>query len=230
MITMFWPYVPEEAIKAVSEVLRSRWIGQGPKVDAIEKKFGEKFSIPYSVTTHAGTAALHLALRLSGLEEGDEVITTPMTCVSSKTPILLSNGKTEQIGRLVREKKQLRVISYNIKTKKLEEKEVINWYRTPLGQRIWYRLRYKNAINSRGEDGKKGIWLTNDHPILTDRGYVVVNQIKKGDLVATNQIVLNKKQLEMVTGSLLGDGFLQKSARITGKRFRYYLVHENSQK
>ena len=90
MITMFWPYVPEEAIKAVSEVLRSRWIGQGPKVDAIEKKFGEKFSIPYSVTTHAGTAALHLALRLSGLEEGDEVITTPMTCVSSKTPILLS--------------------------------------------------------------------------------------------------------------------------------------------
>ena len=43
MITMFWPYVPEEAIKAVSEVLRSRWIGQGPKVDAIEKKFGDSY-------------------------------------------------------------------------------------------------------------------------------------------------------------------------------------------
>ena len=93
MITMFWPYVPEEAIKAVSEVLRSRWIGQGPRVDAVEEKFSEKFDIPYSVTTHAGTAALHLALRLAGVDEGDEVITTPMTCTASNIPILYSKSK-----------------------------------------------------------------------------------------------------------------------------------------
>jgi len=93
MITMFWPYVPEDAIKAVSEVLRSRWIGQGPKVDAVEKKFSDKFSIPYSITTHAGTAALHLALCLAGVGEDDEVISTPMTCTATNIPILYSKSK-----------------------------------------------------------------------------------------------------------------------------------------
>lgn len=90
---MFWPYVPEEAIKAVSEVLRGRWIGQGPKVDAVEKKFSEQFDVPYPVTVNTGTSALHLALRLSNLEEGDEVITTPMTCTATNIPILYSKSK-----------------------------------------------------------------------------------------------------------------------------------------
>jgi len=93
MITMFWPYVPDEAIKAVSEVLKGRWIGQGPRVDAVEKKFSQKFNIPYSVTVNAGTSALHLALKLSNLEEGDEVITTPMTCTATNIPILYSKSK-----------------------------------------------------------------------------------------------------------------------------------------
>ncbi|MFA6254836.1 MAG: DegT/DnrJ/EryC1/StrS family aminotransferase [Patescibacteria group bacterium] len=93
MITMFWPYVPEEAIKAVAEVLRTRWIGQGPKVDEVEKKFSEKFDIPYAATVFSGTAALHLALKLAFLEEGDEVITTPMTCTATNIPILYSKSK-----------------------------------------------------------------------------------------------------------------------------------------
>ncbi len=227
---MFWPYVPQNAIDEVVKVLQSRWIGQGPRVDAVEKKFCEKFNIPYSVTVNSGTSALHLALILAGVRDGDEVITTPMTCVSSKTPILLSNGKTEQIGKIVRAKKKLKIISYNTKLKKFEEKEIINWYRTPLGHRAWYRLHYQNAPNSRGENNKKGVWLTNDHPVLTKRGYVKVDNLnKKDDLVATNQIMLNKKQTELVTGSLLGDSFLQRSSRITGSRYRYYLAHENSQ-
>jgi len=93
MITMFWPYVPKRAIEEVSKVLQGRWIGQGPKVDEVEEKFSTKFNIPYSVTLNSGTAALHLALRLSNLEEGDEVITTPMTCTATNIPILYSKSK-----------------------------------------------------------------------------------------------------------------------------------------
>lgn len=93
MITMFWPYVPEEAIQAMGDVMRSRWIGQGPKVDAVERKFSNKFNIPYSVSVHAGTAALHLALKLAGVDEGDEVISTPMTCTATNIPILYSKSK-----------------------------------------------------------------------------------------------------------------------------------------
>ncbi|MFA6410049.1 MAG: DegT/DnrJ/EryC1/StrS family aminotransferase, partial [Candidatus Buchananbacteria bacterium] len=93
MITMFWPYVPKEAIDVITEILKTRWIGQGPKVDEVEKKFSQQFNIPYSVTVNSGTAALHLALKLAGVEENDEVITTPMTCTATNIPILYSKSK-----------------------------------------------------------------------------------------------------------------------------------------
>ncbi|MFA5022546.1 MAG: DegT/DnrJ/EryC1/StrS family aminotransferase [Patescibacteria group bacterium] len=93
MITMFWPYMPQEAITAVSEILKTRWIGQGPRVDEVEKKFCQQFNIPYAATVNSGTAALHLALRLANVGEGDEVITTPMTCTATNIPILYSKSK-----------------------------------------------------------------------------------------------------------------------------------------
>jgi perosamine synthetase len=92
-IVMFYPYMPEDVIKAVSDVLRTRWIGQGEKVDRVEQKFSEKFNIPYSVTLNSGTSALHLALRLANVGPGDEVITTPMTCTATNIPILYTGAK-----------------------------------------------------------------------------------------------------------------------------------------
>src|SRR3989338_768689 len=93
MINLFYPYFHEEAIDAIAEVLKTRWIGQGPKVDAVEEKFSRKFNIPYSVTVNSCTSALHLALCLAGLAEGDEVITTPMTCTATNIPVLYSKSK-----------------------------------------------------------------------------------------------------------------------------------------
>jgi len=92
-IVMFYPYVPEQAIQAVASKLRERWIGQGPEVDKVEEKFSKKFNIPYSVTLNSGTSALHMALTLSNINPGDEVITTPMTCTATNIPILYRNAK-----------------------------------------------------------------------------------------------------------------------------------------
>jgi dTDP-4-amino-4,6-dideoxygalactose transaminase len=92
-IVMFYPYMPEDVIKAVSDVLRTRWIGQGEKVDKVEQKFSEKFNIPHSVTLNSCTSALHLALRLADVGPGDEVITTPMTCTATNIPILYTGAK-----------------------------------------------------------------------------------------------------------------------------------------
>jgi hypothetical protein len=43
-IVLFRPFVPRGAGEAVSEVLQTRWIGQGPKVEMFENKFEELFS------------------------------------------------------------------------------------------------------------------------------------------------------------------------------------------
>lgn len=88
MIDLFKPYVPKEAKEAVADVLNSRWIGQGPKVDRFELDFCKKFHIKYAVSMNSGTAALETAYDLIGLKEGDEVITTPLTCTATNLPLV----------------------------------------------------------------------------------------------------------------------------------------------
>ena len=88
MIPMFYPHVPESAINKLAETLRSRWIGQGPKVDEFEREFSKKFGLKYVVSLNSGTSALRLALALIGVGPGDEVISTPYTAVATNTAIL----------------------------------------------------------------------------------------------------------------------------------------------
>lgn len=88
MIDMFHPHISKEAIDEVADTLRSRWIGQGPKVELFEKKFGELFNVKYPVFLNSGSAALETAYELAGLKAGDSVISTPLTCTASNIPLL----------------------------------------------------------------------------------------------------------------------------------------------
>jgi len=88
MINLFEPYIPKETIEAVSDVLRSRFIGQGPKVDQFEKEFEKFFNVKYAVSVNSGTSALETAYDLIGLQKGDTVISTPLTCTATNLPLL----------------------------------------------------------------------------------------------------------------------------------------------
>ena len=85
---LFKPNISEAAIEAVAKVLRSGWIGLGPKVKEFEEKFAEYVGAKYAVATNSCSAALHLAVIVSGVRQGDEVITTPLTFVSTNHVIL----------------------------------------------------------------------------------------------------------------------------------------------
>jgi len=88
-IVLFHPYIPKSAISNVTETLKTRWIGQGPKVDQFEKLFKEKFAEErYSLAVGSGTDALHLSYILAGLKPNDEVITTVFTCTATNIPLL----------------------------------------------------------------------------------------------------------------------------------------------
>lgn len=88
IIPMFLPYVSDEAISRVEKVLRSRWIGQGPIVDEFERAIEQELSVPYAIAVNSSSSALRLALTISGVGPGDEVVTTPMTCTLTNHPIL----------------------------------------------------------------------------------------------------------------------------------------------
>jgi perosamine synthetase len=93
MIPLAYPYIPEEAKQAVLRTLNTRWIGQGPRVDELEQKFQEKFGTLPAVATGAGTDALHLAYLLTGIAEGDEVISPVFTCTATNIPLLWLKAK-----------------------------------------------------------------------------------------------------------------------------------------
>ncbi len=88
LIPLFYPYVPRKARESAEETLRSRFIGQGPKVDEFEKQFCKKFNLSHAISVNSGTSSLELAYHLIGLKEGDEVISTPLTCTATNIPLL----------------------------------------------------------------------------------------------------------------------------------------------
>ncbi|MHB9110291.1 MAG: DegT/DnrJ/EryC1/StrS family aminotransferase [Armatimonadota bacterium] len=87
-IQLFRPQIREEAINAVGDVLRSGWLGLGPKTAEFEQAFAAYTGANYCVGVNSCTSALHLALRLLHLPPGSEVITTPLTFVSTNHAIL----------------------------------------------------------------------------------------------------------------------------------------------
>jgi perosamine synthetase len=91
-ISLFHPYVPEAAIQAVSDVLKTKWIGQGPKVEEFEKLFAAYVGRS-AVAVGSGTDALHLAYVLAGIGEGDEVIAPLFTCTATNIPLLYCKAK-----------------------------------------------------------------------------------------------------------------------------------------
>jgi len=91
MIPVFKPSFGEEELEALREPFRTGWIGLGPKTKEFEEKFAKYIGTKFAVALNSGTAALHLALRVIGVE-GAEVITTPMTFISTNHAILYNNG------------------------------------------------------------------------------------------------------------------------------------------
>jgi len=91
MIPVFRPSYDEEEFDAVKEVLKSGWVGLGPKTKEFEEKFADYIGVKYAVAVNSATAALHLALKVLEIE-GKEVITTPMTFVSTNHAILYNKG------------------------------------------------------------------------------------------------------------------------------------------
>ena len=87
------PDVGNDEIEAVMETMKTGWVTQGKKVEEFEKLFARYCGSKYGIATSSGTTALHIALASIGIQNGDEVITTPLSCVSTANPILYLNAK-----------------------------------------------------------------------------------------------------------------------------------------
>jgi dTDP-4-amino-4,6-dideoxygalactose transaminase len=86
------PKIEESEINAVIKVLRSGWLGTGPKVLQFEKQFAKYKDCSAAAAVHSCTAALHLSLLVAGIKPGDEVITSALTFCATVNAIIHAGG------------------------------------------------------------------------------------------------------------------------------------------
>jgi dTDP-4-amino-4,6-dideoxygalactose transaminase len=104
-IQLFKVHMSPTAAEEVAKVLNSGYIGQGPKVDEFEDQLKDYFNYDFVQTVNSGTSALHMALHLlkkpnnkwPGIQEGDEVLATALTCTASNFPILANGLKIKWV-------------------------------------------------------------------------------------------------------------------------------------
>jgi len=82
-IPLAQPLLGEAEERAVVEVLRSGRLSLGPRVAKFEELFAARVGAGHASAVASGTAGLHLALRAVGVEDGDEVVTSPFSFVAS---------------------------------------------------------------------------------------------------------------------------------------------------
>ena len=85
---LFKVFMPRSVMSALEKTLFSGYIAEGEKVSHLTKLVAEYIGNPRTVLVNSCTMALTMAYHLSGIGPGDEVITTPLTCVASNQPIL----------------------------------------------------------------------------------------------------------------------------------------------
>ncbi|MFC1649273.1 GNAT family N-acetyltransferase [Patescibacteria group bacterium] len=83
LIPLFKPHYGRDEIGKVNKVLKSGWIGLGPETEEFERKFAKYVGSKYAVALNSATSALHLALIVSDVKKGDEVIVPALTFVST---------------------------------------------------------------------------------------------------------------------------------------------------
>ncbi|MBA2530976.1 MAG: recombinase RecA [Nocardioidaceae bacterium] len=138
-------------------------------------------------------------------------------CFSYGTRINLADGTTAKIGRIVNQKLPVEVMSYDPGTDRIVPRRVVNWFDNGNAEHF---LQFTVARS--GGNGRSQFGATPNHLIRTPGGWRPAGEILVGDRVlAAEPHRLSDQQLQVVLGSLMGDGNLSPNLRgRNGVRFR----------
>ena len=87
------PTMHGEELKYMTEAYETNWMSTvGANLNEVERLTCEKIGCKYSVALSAGTASLHLAMKLAGIKQGDKVFCSDMTFDASVNPVVYEGG------------------------------------------------------------------------------------------------------------------------------------------
>lgn len=89
IVPLFKPdIIREKILPDLEGIMKSGWIGLGPKTEELEARFAKYVGSKYAVAVNSCTSALHLALKIFNIGDGDVVATTPMSFISTNSVLI----------------------------------------------------------------------------------------------------------------------------------------------
>ena len=88
------PHMGENERKYLTDAFDSNWIAPlGPHVDGFEKEMAEYLGVKHAAALSSGSGALHLALKIAGIKEGDRVLCPSLTFAATANVIMYEKAK-----------------------------------------------------------------------------------------------------------------------------------------
>ncbi len=86
-IPVMRPTLGEEEAAAAAAAVASGWVAQGPRVRELEQDFSARVGATDAIAVSSGTAALHVALLLAGVEPGDDVVVPSLSFIATANAV-----------------------------------------------------------------------------------------------------------------------------------------------
>lgn len=201
------PHMGGAELKYINEAFDTNWIAPlGTNVDAFEESLAHYCDVKYAAALSSGTAAIHLALILLGVEHGDEVIASTFTFAATLNPIIyqgatpilvdsepgtwnMSPGLLEYAikDRLSKGKKPKAIIPVHLYGMPADMKrimEIANLYGIPVIEDAAESLGSRYENKPVGSFGEMGVLSFNGNKIITTSG--------GGALISNNENLIVK--------------------------------------
>ncbi|HEX2153409.1 MAG TPA: recombinase RecA [Acidimicrobiia bacterium] len=138
-------------------------------------------------------------------------------CCDYGTRVTLADGRQEKIGKIVNQRMPVEVLSYDHESDTIVPRKVVNWFDNGRTDEF---LRFVVAKGS--GNGRSQFAVTENHLIQTPTGWREAGDLEVGDRVL--QAVshhLSDWQMQVVLGTLMGDGALSPTRSAHGARLRW---------
>jgi recombination protein RecA len=138
-------------------------------------------------------------------------------CMTYGTKVSLADGTQEKIGKIVNQRLDVEVLSYDPETGRIVPRRIVNWFNNGRAQEF---LQF--TVAKSGGNGRSQFAATENHLIRTPGGWRHAGELAAGDrVVVMEPKLLSDQQMQVILGSLMGDGNLSPNTRgRSGTRFR----------
>ena len=138
-------------------------------------------------------------------------------CMAYTTRVTLADGTQEKIGKIVNQRMDVEVLSYDPETDRMVPRRIVNWFNNGKAEKF---LQF--SVAKSGKNGLAQFAATENHLIRTPGGWRQAGELIPGDRVMiVEQQRLGEQQFQLILGSLMGDGNLSPNRRgRSGTRFR----------